>query len=76
MSRHSFVLFSIIMSRHSLKMSHRVLLKLSCNCSNMSVLCRDTSLVPFSLDTRMVCHDIKALLQQSFFLAALDCVTT
>ena len=53
-----------------------VLLNLSCNCRDMSVLCRDISLVPCSLNTRMVCRDIKALLRQSFLIAALDCVTT
>ena len=54
----------------------RVLLNLSCTYYDMSVLCRYISLVPCSLNTQMVCRDIKALLQQSFLLAALDYVAT
>ena len=76
LSRHSSVSFSGIMSRHSLKISRNSSLKLSCNFRDMSVLCFDISLVPFSSNTQMVCCDIKALLRQSFLLASLDCVTT
>ena len=42
----------------------------------MSALCYNISLVPCNLNTQMVCHDIKALLRQSFLLAALDYVAT
>ena len=62
-----FVVACSVMSRHSLcfflELCHdSVLLNLSCNCRDMSALCCNISLVPCSLNIRMVCHDIKALL--------------